>query len=144
MSFFSPAIKELTLADKMLRWSKDKSRYEITANKKYLFDWAIALFLIAFLMLLCVSLPIMYFQLIVGCITLIIPLFFVLAGIRFYYLSGNDDRMIALETTNKVIVYSSKLAIPFKTIKQLSLAETDIFLIKNIYTYCFIVKDNCI
>lgn len=131
MNYFNPSIKELTLADKMLRWSKEKRRFEITVNKKYMLDWAAALFLISALLFLCISLPVFFLNVIAGYITLLIPAAFILAGIRFYYLAGNDDRKIIIDGPKNVIVYSTKLAIPFRSIKQLSLMETDIFLVKN-------------
>ncbi len=131
MNYLNPSIKELTLADKMLRWSKDKRQFEITVNKKYMMDWAAALFLIALLLFLCISLPVFFLNVIVGSITLLIPTAFILAGIRFYYLAGNDDRKISIDSTKNVIIYSTKLAIPFSSIKQLSLTEVDIFLVKN-------------
>jgi hypothetical protein len=67
----------------------------------------------------------------VGCITLIIPVLFILAGIRFFYLAGNDDRKIIIDDTKKVIVYSASMAIPFNSIRKLSKTETDILTVKN-------------
>jgi hypothetical protein len=128
---FIPSIKELTVADKVVRYSKEKKQFEISVNKKYFMDWAIALFLISVIMFLVIPLPLMFWSMIVGCITLIIPVLFILAGIRFFYLAGNDDRKIIIDDTKKVIVYSASMAIPFNSIRKLSKTETDILTVKN-------------
>jgi hypothetical protein len=128
---FIPTIKELTVADKVVRFSKEKKQFEISSNKKYFTDWAIALFLIAILLFCAIPLPLMFWNMVVGCITLVIPVLFILAGIRFYYLAGNDDRKIIIDPAKKVIVYSASMAIPFKSIRKLSKSETEILFVKN-------------
>lgn len=131
MNYFNPSIKELTLADKIVRWSKEKRQFVISVNKNYFMGWAVAIFFIALLLFLCISLPVFFLNVIVGYITLVIPVAFILVGIRFYYLAGNDDRKIIIDSQKSVIVYSEKLAIPFRSVKQLSLVEVDIFTVKN-------------
>lgn len=128
---FNPTIKELTAADKIVRYSKDKKQFEISVNKKYFFDWAIALFLIAVILFCAIPLPLMFWSMIIGCIALIIPVLFILAGIRFYYLATNNDQKIIIDSNKKVIVYSANMAIPFKSIKKLSKTPVDILIPKN-------------
>jgi ABC-type spermidine/putrescine transport system permease subunit II len=94
---FNPSIKELTVADKVVRYSKEKKQFEISVNKKYFLDWTIVLFIIAVLLFATISLPLMFWSMIIGCITLIIPLLFVLAGVRFYYLASNNDQKIIID-----------------------------------------------
>ena len=128
---FNPTIKELTVADKIVRYSKEKKQFEISVNKKYFLDWTIVLFIIAALLFATISLPLMFWSMIVGCITLIIPLLFILAGVRFYYLASNNDQKIIIDNNKKVIVYSATMAIPFKSIKKLSKTPVDILIPKN-------------
>lgn len=128
---FNPTIKELTVADKIVRYSKEKKQFEISVNKKYFSDWTIVLFIIAVLLFATLSLPLMFWSMIVGCITLIIPVLFILAGLRFYYLASNNHQKIIIDNNKKVIVYSASMAIPFKSIKKLSKTPVDILIPKN-------------
>lgn len=128
---FNPTIKELTVADKIVRYSKEKKQFEISVNKKYFSDWTIVLFIIAVLLFATISLPLMFWSMIVGSITLIIPVLFILAGLRFYYLASNNHQKIIIDNTKKVIVYSASMAIPFKSIKKLTKTPVDILIPKN-------------
>lgn len=128
---FNPTIKELSAADKIVRYSKEKKQFEISVNKKYFSDWTIALFLIAIILFCVISLPLMFWSMIVGCITLIIPVLFILAALRFYYLASNNQQKIIIDNHKKVIVYSANMAIPFKSIKKLSKTPVDILIPKH-------------
>lgn len=128
---FIPSIKELTVADKIVRYSKEKKQFEISVNKKYFSDWAIALFLISAILFFAIPFPLFFWSYIAGGIAMIIPVLFILAGIRFYYMAGNDDRKIIIDNNKKVVVYSASMAIPFKSIKKLSKTPTDILIPKN-------------
>lgn len=131
MNGFHPTIKELTANDKIIRYLKEKKQFEIVSNKKYYMGWAMMLFFASVLLFASLSLPLLFWSIVAGCISLIIPVLFVLSGIRFYYLAGNDDRKIIIDGTKRVMMYNTSLAIPFQSIKQFSVSRADVLTIKN-------------
>lgn len=128
---FQPTIKELTVSDKKIRYLKEKKQFEITSNRQYYLDWTFMLVFAAVLLFSVISIPLFLWSVVAGSISLIIPVLFILSGIRFFYLAKNDERRIIIDAGKKVILYHSSLTIPFQSIKQISVSEADILLVKN-------------
>lgn len=128
---FTPTIKEISVNDKVIRYLKDKKQFEIFSNKKYYTGWAVMLFIASALLAAVITVPLFLWSQIAGYISLIIPVLFILAGIRFYYLAQNDDRKIYIDPSKKIMLYHTSLAIPFQSIKNFSVTKTEVLLIKN-------------
>jgi CTP:phosphocholine cytidylyltransferase-like protein len=128
---FTPTIKEISVNDKVIRYLKDKKQFEIVSNKKYYSDWALMLLIAALLLAGAITVPLFLWNQIAGYISLIIPVLFILAGIRFYYLAQNDDRKIYIDPSKKIMLYHTSLAIPFQSIKNFTVTKTDVLMIKN-------------
>lgn len=123
--FLNLSKDEEIMADKLLVWEKKYTVLRILENKATLRFYGIV-FIIIGIAMVGFMIPWLMGKIFWVYLLLAFPLMFLFSGL-FYMYRAQNGRVITIDFNQKIIFYSPKLTIPFKTIKQFKITTVVYF-----------------